>query len=171
MPYERDLSRRRLLAATPGALGLGGLALLGGCSAEPSSLVSPSIKITEPLDEALRETALASELELIAAYEAVIAAHPQLAPNLSRILDQHRIHTEACTKGEAVPQNSIPWVSPPTASAAVAELIELEKSAAKQRAGVCEVGVEPEFVTTMALISGSEAQHARELVDLRSARA
>lgn len=150
MTHGGELTRRHLLL---GALTGVALAAAPGCAAEPE----PVSLAADPV----RLESLGAELDLIATYEASIAARPDLAPTLTLILDQHREHAQALE----VAQTEAPPPAPRAPGAAVDPngLRELERRAAGLRAGACVRAGNPELARLLALIGASEAQHVAVL--------
>lgn len=145
-----QLTRRHLLLA---ALTGAALVPMAACSDEPE----PISLAADPV----RVEALGAELDLIAVYEASIAAQPELAPTLTVILEQHREHAQAL----AVPDAQASPPAPRGAAAAVDlnGLRDLERQAAGLRAGACVRAGNPELARLLALIGASEAQHVAVL--------
>lgn len=148
--HGSQVTRRHLLLGT-----LTGVALASvvGCSdeAQPVSLAADPVRLE----------ALGAELDLIAVYEASIAAQPELAPTLLVIADQHREHARALQVQDAE--------APTPAPRGTAEALdlnglrELERRAAGLRAGACVRAANPELASLLALIGASEAQHVAVL--------
>lgn len=150
MTQGSQLTRRHLLLGA-----LTGVALVSatGCSeeTEPVSLAADPVRLE----------ALGAELDLIAVYEASIAAQPDLAPTLTVILEQHREHARALEVQDA----EAPTPAPRGAATAVDlnGLRDLERRAAGLRAGACVRAGNPELARLLALIGASEAQHVAVL--------
>lgn len=150
-----DLPRRAMLLGA-----LAGTALVAvGCSTDSI----PIIGRKDP-DEDLRLVTAAAEQDLIAAYDAVIAAKPALAEPLGRIRAQHQAHQTALLDGlEAPVGGSAPAVG---GAGAVRALRRLESGAARQRAQACGAAEDPRWVQLFAMIGASEAGHAAALAGL-----
>lgn len=146
MTSGAQLSRRQLLLG----VALGAVALpAAGCSSTPAP-------VSAAVDPVRLET-LGSELDLIAVYEATIAARPDLAAALTPLLDQHRAHAAALQVDDAAAATPAP--RPPAAAADIAGLRELERQAAGLRAGACVRAQNPELAAMICHIGASEAQH------------
>lgn len=146
MTHGRELTRRHLLL---GAVTGVALASVVGCAdaSEPVSLAADPVRLES----------LGAELDLIAVYEATIAARPDLSAALTPILDQHREHAAALE----VQDQDAPSPAPRAAAGAVDinGLRELERRAAGLCAGACVRAGNPELARLLALIGASEAQH------------
>lgn len=84
--------------------------LLGGCSKKPAEEVKPLP------DVAVLTAAIAAEEDLVALYEAVEAAHPNLTPRLDPLLAHHRAHLSTLRlhyQPGTVPTSPTPGVSQP----------------------------------------------------------
>lgn len=150
MTHGRGLTRRHLLL---GAVTGPALVYVAGCSdeSEPVSLAADPVRLE----------ALGAELDLIAVYQATIAARPDLASVLTVILDQHREHARALEVTEADAPTPAPRA--PAAALDLGGLRELERRAAGLRAGACVRAGNPELARLLALIGASEAQHVAVL--------
>jgi hypothetical protein len=113
----------------------------------------------------LRATTAAAENELIALYEATIAAHASLAASLAPLAEQHREHRAALEPGIEPDPGVLPTA--PVISAdpgtAVTEIIAAERSAADARTVDCEQARADDLARLLALIAASEASHAEAL--------
>lgn len=155
------LSRRHLLAGATlvtatTAVGIG----LGGCAASPLPLLTP-----DPDDE-VRATVAASELQLIAAYTAAIAAVPALGTRLRPLLDQHSQHLTAVSDGLDLPSEAPSVSAPPAAqngAAAVRALRRLEAAAARQRTDACVAAADDDLAVLLGRIAASESGHVAAL--------
>lgn len=145
-----QLTRRHLLLGAVTGVALGAVAGCGN-EAEPISLAADPVRLE----------ALGAELNLIAVYEASIAAQPDLAAPLTAILEQHREHARALE----VQDSEAPTPAARSGAAAVGldALRELERQAAGLRAGACVRAGNPELARLLALIGASEAQHVAVL--------
>lgn len=151
-----DLSRRTVLR---GAMG-GSLLLVTGCSTD----ILPVIGGSDPDDE-LRLVTAASEQQLIATYDAAIAAKPGLARPLRAIKAEHEQHLAALLQD--LDDTPVPLPSAQIAEAgSLRTLRRLERGAAKQRAAACVAAEAREWVQIMALIGASEAAHVAALARL-----
>lgn len=144
------LSRRAALAGI-GALGA---VTLTGCGVDGLPFVG-----TDPDDEVRRGVAR-SEADLIASYDAAIAAEPTLSTGLQPIRDAHRAHLDALIAEQddlrSVTGNAI---GQPT----VAALRRLERAAARQRADACVSAGHDTLVVLLARIGAAEAGHTAVL--------
>lgn len=143
---------------------LGPIGLLAACrtSAEPGP--EPSSQPPAGVSSAVA----AQEQELVALYEAVIAAYPALAPSITPIADQHRRHaTSLDASGSPAPSLS-PTDLPETADEALTALVAAERRAMRQRIDACVEASEPGLARTLAFIAASEGSHVPALRDLQS---
>jgi hypothetical protein len=141
------LSRRAVLVAAlivPLAA-----ACSGGTAPDPSPTA-------EDQDIALRARIADQEAQLIAAYESAISRFPELADDLTPILEQHRAHRTAL--GSA---GSSPSPSPAASSAAeaLAVLAAAESSASDACTTACVKSVGADTARLVALIAASEESH------------
>ncbi|MFH8570688.1 hypothetical protein [Streptomyces sp. NPDC017993] len=101
------LTRRRTLLA---GAALGGAALLVGCSEEPD----PSRAEHSSAAERLRERSARDSEQLLARYDATLAAHPDLEARLRPLRSEVARHARAFTGDAAAPS---PTATPSDASA------------------------------------------------------
>lgn len=144
-----------MLAAASGA------ALVAGCTA------SSGDKPAGSPDDGVRSAVAASELALIAQYQAAIAAFPDLGASLVAILEQHRAHLAVVAPGEASSQDAAaPTAAAPAATSAgqmVGALAEAERVASQERRQACREAADPELARILAFIAASEASHVPAL--------
>lgn len=171
--------RRLLLAAAALPLAAGGLAACtgGGSDAAPSS---PSPGAPDDPDLALRQQVWADEAALLAAYDATLEAHPDLAGRLSPLRAQHLAHRDATgvtgpsgaasggaaasgAGGASGSAGGSDAAVPSSRRAAVAALAALERKAAAARTDSCGRATSGELARVLALVSASEAAHAAAL--------
>ena len=151
-----SISRRAIVAG----LALSPFALIA-CGASggqgSSSGATSSAPTNSPApDEALRATCARAEADLIALYDATIAAHPN-TPGLSKIRDEHAAHFEAFGV------DSNPSAAPNVAqsqSQALKDLQKAEQVAAEARTADCVAVGDAALARLIALIAASEAAHA-----------
>lgn len=110
----------------------------------------------------MRSAAAQSELDLLAAYAAAVAAHPKLVAQLAPFQAAHREHLVAMT-GDPAPDLGSPLPLDRGVKATRRWLAGLELAAAEDRSGQAGAARDPELVTTLALIAASESQHHHEL--------
>ena len=143
---------------------LGGSVLLGvlvACTADPSPgpTATSSGPGPEP-DATVRADVAQQEADLIALYDATLAAHPDLTEALTPIRAEHAAHAEAMgVTTTATPPASVASVR----GEALANLIEAEQQAVALRTAACEACAEADLARTTALIAASEAGHAEFL--------
>ena len=141
-----------------------GVALIAvGCTstADPDS---SSASGTDPApapeaDAAVRAGVAADEAALIALYDAVIAAHPDLAGDLTPLRDEHVAHAESMGALESAP---VP-AGVGTRAQALAAIREAEQRAVAERTASCEECTTADLARLTALIAASEAGHAQFL--------
>lgn len=150
------LTRRALIGGS--ALGAASL-VLAACSPSPSPGPTDTPSPTDDPDAQVRADVAASEASLIALYDAVIAAHPDLAGDLAVVRDEHAAHLEAM--GVAPPPGSTPAVG--SRAEALNALSEAEKKAIAQRTTACESSSSADLARVTALIAASEAGHVEYL--------
>ena len=150
--------------------GLTALAVLGpvGLFTACSSGAAPTESTAAPSPATVSSAVAAQERELVALYDAVIAAHPELASALQVIADQHREHAVALEDGgdEAATASVSP--APAEAQAALATLIAAERRAMRQRVDACVEADAPGLARTLAYIAASEGSHVAALRDVRA---
>ncbi len=147
------LSRRRLLG-----LG-GGIAVAGllGCSSDEASSTGPG---SAPAVDIASEV-ITDEQTLIARYDAVLAAFPELGKSLASLREQHVDHAQALG-GDAAPAGPV-GPAPATVRDALRGLRDAERSASRQRKQACLGSQDPELTRLLALTAASEASHVAEL--------
>jgi hypothetical protein len=151
-----DLTRRTVL----GGSAVLGLALLAGCTSDPDPAPSGSSTPTPDADAQVRDTVAAEEAALIALYDAAIAAHPDLAADLTPLRDQHVEHADAMGSASLSAPAVAGVGSRPQALAA---LRDAEQRAIAQRTSACEAATGIDTARTIALIAASEAGHVEYL--------
>lgn len=173
--------RRLLLAAAALPLAAGSLAACTGDGGDAAS-TSPSPGAPDDPDLALRRQVWADEAALLAAYDATLDAHPDLADRLAPLRAQHLAHRDAtgvsgpsgANGGAAASGGSSAGggtatgggsdaAVPSSRRAAVAALAALERKAAGARTDACGRAASGELARVLALVSASEASHAAAL--------
>ena len=122
----------------------------GGSADDPTA--SPDV------DAGIRDQVVADEWSLVAQYDAVIAAQPSLAADLSPLRQHHVEHAQSL--GSASPTTSS---APPASAATVTALADAETAATRQRGQACQSATGPDTARLLALIAASEAGHASYL--------
>ncbi len=150
------LTRRALIG---GSALIGAALVAAACSPSPSPEPSDSATPEPDADAQVRADVAAQESAIIALYDAVIAAHPALASDLSAIRDEHAAHAEAM--GVTGPSAAPPVVG--TQAEALAALSDAEKQAIAQRTAACEAASGADLARVTALIAASEAGHVEYL--------
>lgn len=158
------LTRRTLL----GGGALAGVALIAaGCTSTPDPDSSPPSQTdsapTPEADAAVRAGVASGEAALIALYDAVIAAHPDLAGNLTPLRDEHVAHAESMGALESAPAPA----SVGTRAQALAAIREAEERAVAERTASCEECTTADLARLTALIAASEAGHVEFLRTLK----
>lgn len=162
--------RRRTLLTGLGlaGLGLGGGAVLAGCTGDAAPAPTTDSGTPEPSDNDAEvvATAAAEESALIRLYDQALASNlagsPAVAALLSELASQHRLHLQAITTNDAaVPDDQQSGTAPTTLT--LADLVAAERLAADQRTASCEQVQANELARTLALISASEAAHAQAI--------
>jgi hypothetical protein len=166
----REATRRRVLTATAVTLPL----LAAGCKG--IAALGPPPKAAP--DVAVARDAMAVETQLIAAYDAVLAALPALAGTLRPLLAQHHDHLAQLRARLIIPAgHPLPAASPGakthrrapvpgTPAAALGQLRDAEDTAA--RALLAHLtAAPPSLAQLLASISASEATHVPVLSELR----
>lgn len=150
-------TRRRLLAAGASSVAAAGLA---GCHAPWTAPPDP--------DARRLESAAAGEHALIAAYAAVLHAHPELTPVLAPLRSDHQRHLAVLTphlsedrRRHAAGAGHAP-VDAVDVPAAAAGLRRMESAAQRDRAGSA-LEARPEVAMLLASIAACEAAHADAL--------
>lgn len=164
-PMRAALTRRALLA---GSVVLGASWGVAACTSDPPP--EPDTSSTDgaapDADAGIRATVAGDEAELIARYEATIAAHPELADTLTPLRDEHLAHAEAM--GSNRPEaGGFAEPVPATRGQALAALIEAEQQAVALRTSACEASIDTDLARITALIAASEAGHAEFLRGVR----
>ncbi|WP_433452955.1 hypothetical protein ACQPXS_32780 [Streptomyces sp. CA-142005] len=166
MPYRPPLRapsgprRRTLLVSAAGA------ALLVGCSADPDSGGGGGSSATERA----RARAARDSRELLARYDAVLAAHPGLAERLRPLRAQVAAHADAFGDGTTpTPAKSSASPSPDpavpaTEKHALADLAGAERALADRRAKAL-VEVPGELARLLASVAAAGATHAYLLTE------
>jgi len=168
------VDRRTFLAACATVL------VAAGCTSEHPPDPEPT---PTGHDEGVRDAVAESERALLAGYDEVIAEHPGLADHLAPLRAHHEAHLAGIGRAGALPGSPTPSTAPATpsiathrpstapaaprtASAALAALAAAERRAQRQRSRACRDARDVALVRTLALVAGSEAQHAEVLDDL-----
>ncbi len=145
---------------------IGPVGVLAACSssAEPVPGESSAPTALAPADASAQQ-----ETELMALYDAVLAAFPTLAAEtvavLTALRDQHAQHREALG-GSANAAAEV--TAPADITAALAALVSAEHVASRDRIRACVDSPDPETARLLALIGASEAAHVPALRDLRT---
>ena len=151
---------RRTVLIGAGALGLGeSLAACANGDSASTSTPAPPESAGPPQDQVRRDVATA-ERALIAAYDAVIAAFPDLTPSLAAIRSQHDDHLRAMAADGDEPA---PAAAPASAAQGIAELRAAEQQAARDRRSSCVAATDADLARVLALIAASEQSHAAYL--------
>lgn len=146
-----------------------------GCAV--SEAVSEAGRV--PSDVTVLRSVIAAKAAMIARYQAVTAAHPQLRPGLGPLLGDHRAHLAELQsrlvepKRPAVPASaspspaspSAPTTAPSSTGAAVAALVSAERAAAAQHAAELRP-VAPSLAQLFGSIAACEATHVIALTAL-----
>jgi len=155
-----------------GAVSVALVAAAVGCSkgsAPAGTGGRPDSSRTPDPDPALLAVARSAEQDLIAQYDAVIAAEPTLAGQLTALRADHLAHLSALGGTPTTP-SAQPSIPPPgTAAQALAALAGAERTAAAARVAQCRAAREPALARLIASIGGSEAAHDAVLTDLAAA--
>ena len=129
---------------------------LQGCS------ISSSTSTSAPGED--HRSSASIEQALIAAYDAVILAHPSLTGALRPIRDEHKAHLSAC----GVHGSTAPAVTATsTARAAISALITAEISAARAHSRAAHQAADSHWVRTLTFLAASEASHVPALRTVR----
>jgi hypothetical protein len=141
---------------------IGGSALIGAslvaaaCSPAPSPEPTDTPAPEPDIDAQVRSDVATQEAAIIALYDAVIAAHPELATDLAVLRDEH-----AEALGSTAPASNAPAVG--SRAEALAAVTEAEKQAIAQRTAACEAASGADLARLTALIAASEAGHVEYL--------
>ncbi|MFD4989389.1 hypothetical protein [Streptomyces sp. NPDC058374] len=118
-------------------------AMLTGCTADPATGGGAAERARTAAAPRLLAAARAGSERLLARYDAVTAAHPELAARLAPLREQVAMHRDAFTSGpaEEVPPNAAPPAPAPPATphaaadpdAALRGLAEAERELAARR--------------------------------------
>ena len=153
---EARLTRRALIG---GSALVGASLVIAACSPSPTPGPTDTPAPTEDPDAQVRADVATAEATLIGLYDAVIAAHPALASDLTVIRDEHAAHAEAM--GVALPPAAAPAVG--SRAEALATLTDAEQQAIAQRTAACESASGADLARVTALIAASEAGHVEYL--------
>ncbi len=150
------ITRRQLLRRCAGTtLAVSAVGALTACGSTAGTPLAPTADLPADGDLVYLDVAT-SERNLIARYTETLAAHPQLAPGLQPLLQQHEEHLAAT--GVQVPDP--PTLAPPSdIRSALGALRQAELTAAVERRASCQRASEPELVRTLTFIAASEASH------------
>ncbi|WP_436739223.1 hypothetical protein [Streptomyces sp. BBFR102] len=109
---------RRRTVLTGAVTGTVSAALLTGCSSGATSGGGAAEQARKAAAPRLLAAARSGSERLLARYDAVIAAHPQLAERLTPLREQVAMHRDAFTSGpaEEVPPNAAPPAPAPQAT-------------------------------------------------------
>lgn len=155
------MERRTFLAMGAGTLGLVGCT--NGSGASHGEADTPASPESPDSDAGLRQTAAATEVSLIMAYHAAIAAAPDHAVELRAFRAHHGEHLARMAPDRAVPEASeAAGMNPP----AVADLAGMEARARKQHVTGCDAARDAALARELCLMGASEAQHAWLLREL-----
>lgn len=110
-------------------------------------------------DVPLRADAVARERALLASYDALLAAQPDLAPRLGPLREEHAAHL-AALGAEQAPATVPPSGAAPSPAAApgVAALVRAERDAAAAHAAAT-AAASPALAAVLAQLAASEASH------------
>lgn len=153
-------------AVVPRRLVLGGA--LAGLATGLTACSGTSLPIIGPADpdDQLRRSVAQSEIALIAAYDAAIAAFPTLAQRLGDFRDQHQAHLTAVSLNLDVGTASSPASptrAPGGAASAVRSLRRLEAAAARDRIDACGAAADSDLAELLGRIAASESGHVAAL--------
>jgi hypothetical protein len=150
------VSRRTMLSGMAGGVAV----TMTGCSGPVASLGG------ENPDDAARRLTAVSEQQLVAAYDAVIAAIPSLSGELGTIRDQHTQHLAALGDTQAA-SGSPAAIDTAARPAALRALRKLERGAASERTMAAVSVSAADLVQLLTRIGASEAGHAAYLSGVR----
>ena len=150
--------------------GLTALAILGpvGVLAACSSGGEPAPTDSSGLPATVSAAVAAQERDLVALYDAVIAAYPELAPSIELIRDQHAQHAATLDASSRPPSSPSTTDLPQTQDKVLVALVSAERRAMRQRIDSCVMADEAGLARTLAFIAASEGSHVPALRDLRS---
>lgn len=139
-----------------------------GVTAPPLLLAAcaePTASRQRAADQPVLLETWASEMSLIAAYEAALVLRPDLAATLSSIAEQHRRHAQTIATDITARSPSASSPAPASVPAAdiVASLRDQERAAAAARAAAAVRAEGGPLAALLCLIGASEAQHVAEL--------
>jgi hypothetical protein len=143
---------------------LGPVGLIAACSSGSGATAASATATTSAslADEVVRE-----EEGLIATYEAVLAALPDLpaetATLLGTIRDQHAQHRDALGGGSGASPSAAPTAQPSTAADALGILVAAEREASRSRIRACVAAEDPELARLLAFLAASESAHVPAL--------
>lgn len=138
---------------------VGASLVVAACSPSPSPDATDTPAPTLDPDAQVRADVAAAEASLLALYDAVIAAHPALARDLTAVREEHAAHAEAM--GLATAPADAPAVG--SRAEALAALTDAEQRAIAQRTAACESASGADLARVTALIAASEAGHVEYL--------
>jgi len=164
-PPDWTTSRRAVLAVL-------GSILVAGCRPSrrpPVAAAGPPVR-----DAAALDSARADEQALLSLYDATLAVHAALSPQLGPVREHHQRHLDALPPDQARPMSGASTGAVPTGGnapsgpapvvpadplAAVRALVDAENAAARGRAADC-LGAARGLAGLLASIAASEAAHA-----------
>lgn len=142
---------------------LGATGALAGCTGGGPSSPSPAPSTPASPDAALLVRVRAGEQELVAAYEAALAAYPALHTRLAPALAHHRKHlvalSPATTGSGTTPTPSAPPAPPASAARVLARLRQAESRRSEELLGELASAGAP-LRTLLASVAAAEAAHA-----------
>jgi hypothetical protein len=136
--------RRQILQV--GLVATAGVILVPGCTSDTAR---------DEQTPAVPDAQQADEIDLVAAYDAAIAAGGKNVAVLTRIRDEHREHLRGLG-WESANGTASPTGEPSPGKAA---LLRAERRAARLRADGARDSAEPEEAQILSLIAASESQH------------
>lgn len=142
----------------------------------PATFAPPTPTVSElSADQLVAQRVAAAEQALLAAYDAVTAAHPELAGRLAPFRADHLAHLQGLVPGAApsttpsttavsppassAASEGLPLSSPPASTATLHQLADLERNAAAARVSDV-VTTSGSLARLIASIGGCEAAHA-----------
>lgn len=149
-------TRRRLLQAAS----LVPLGAIAACSSDATSGGSD-------VDDSVRQQVATNENDLLARYDATMAAFPALSDQLQPIRQQHFDHLTS-VGGDVVTTGLKEPKVPASQTAALSELASAERAAATARRASCVSAANADLAWNLALIAASESQHVSALVKAES---